>query len=195
MRSLIVFFCIPLAVVAFWACQNESQQEEGTFNVVSSGDELLSEAGEIGQKALYPDIAEVESTSFERSFENAPPLIPHTVKGMMVMTQKHNECMLCHMPNKAKEKGATALPKTHFTNFRPEIVQEGDLYLVKAEVNEVVQKSTGDHIASAMYNCNLCHVPQANITVNIDNLFEADFRSASGKSKSNLSKNMKEGVN
>ncbi|MCP3931400.1 MAG: nitrate reductase cytochrome c-type subunit; periplasmic nitrate reductase electron transfer subunit [Bacteroidetes bacterium] len=177
-------------ILTFLACQGEPNTLP-TQNV-TSGDELLADGG-IEDFATYPDIAEIESQSMDRSFENAPPLIPHTVKGMMVITIEHNECLLCHSPEKAKEKEATPISKTHFINYRPEILEKEGKYELYPEGNEVVQQQLGkmDH---SMYNCNQCHVPQADITVQIENLFTPEFRASSSRSQSNLSENMAEGV-
>ncbi len=186
------FILVVMILSWSYGCQSDSK-ELNEQKDVSSGNELLG-TNEIGDRAEYPSTPETESVSIDRSFENAPPLIPHTVQGMMVISGEHNECMLCHMPNKAEEKGATPLPQTHFTNYRPEIGLEGNLYQVKAKENEVVQMSTGEDLSMAMYNCNQCHVPQANITVEIENLFTPKFRESKSKNRSNLTDNIAEGV-
>lgn len=105
----------------------------------------------------------------------------------------HQICW-CHIPEKAEEKNAKPLPLTHFTDYHPIIEEEGDLYIVQANENEVVAATTGSELNQAMFNCNLCHVPQAEIDPMVKNLFEADFRSAGSKKGSNLSENIDEGV-
>jgi len=112
-----------------------------------------------------------------------------------VITQRKNECLNCHTPNDKGELDAVSVPKSHFTDFRPKIENKEGIYTVNAKENEVVAVSTGNELNKAMYNCNLCHAPQTEITVEIKNLFEPDFRSSKDKSKSNLSETIKEGVN
>jgi len=180
-------------ILLFSACSNSS--EEVVSLPVSNGDELLADEPENVEMASYPTISEMDSEGIERSFENSPPLIPHTIDGMFKITFEENQCMMCHMPEKADEKNAMPIPPTHFTDYRPEIILEGDLYVVQAEENEIVAKSTGEELNKAMFNCNLCHAPQADIDPMVKNLFEADFRSSSSKSSSNLNEVIDEGVN
>lgn len=161
---------------------------------VSNGDELLSDETTNTLMVELPTTVEVESVGLQRSFENSPPLIPHTTEGMFKITAEQNQCMMCHMPLKADEKNAKAIPLSHFTDYRPVIVQEGDLYVVQAADNEVIAVSTESDLNQAMFNCNLCHAPQANIDPLVANLFEADFRSSSSKTGSNLNEVIDEGV-
>ena len=179
-------------VLFFLSC--ESSTKESAQLPVSSGDELLTDDADNALLAVYPTTSEMDSEGIERSFENAPPLIPHTIDGMFKITPDENQCMMCHMPEKAGEKNAKPLPLTHFTDYRPKIVEEGDIYVVEISENEMVAVSTGDELNMAMYNCNLCHVPQAEVDPMVKNLFEADFRSASSKMGSDLSENIDEGV-
>jgi len=185
---------IVLGICVLFLLSCEDGTKESAQLPVSSGDELLTDDADIVQMAVYPTTGEMESEGIERSFENSPPLIPHTIEGMFKITADENQCMMCHMPEKAGEKNAKPLPLTHFTDYRPVITEEGDLYIVQADENEVVASTTGGEINQAMFNCNLCHVPQAEVDPLVKNLFEADFRSASSKKGSNLSENIDEGV-
>ena len=99
------------------------------------------------------------------------------------------------MPNKAPEFKATPLPKTHFTSYRPKVVEVDGKYQVDAdhETSEVVETDL-EQFNGAMFNCSQCHVPQAEVTVDIPNTFDPDYRQNSNKSRSNLKKNMEEGV-
>jgi len=179
--------------VLFMVSCNDGKEEINQLPV-SSGDELLSDNSDNTEMAKYPTTAENDSEAIERSFENSPPLIPHTVEGMFKITAEQNKCLMCHMPEKADEKNAKKIPITHFTDYRPVITEEGDLYVVQAKENEVVSASTGPEINKAMFNCNLCHAPQAEIDPMVKNLFEADFRSSNTKMGSNLNENIEEGV-
>ena len=79
------------------------------------------------------------------------------------------------------------------TSYRPVIIEKDGKYLVDAEEGEVVEKDLG-RFNSAMFNCSQCHVPQAQITVEIPNVFDPDYRGTKEKSRSNLKKKMGEGV-
>jgi len=132
--------------------------------------------------------------NWERSFENAPPMIPHTMEGFVPITAKANACLACHLPAVAAALKATAMPKSHFTDYRPEVIKQEDLYKVDAEEGEVIAKDMGANYNLARYNCTQCHAPQANTTVFIDNQFNPLFRSEGDAKKTNLSEIIDEGV-
>ncbi|ACM93211.1 periplasmic nitrate reductase, diahem cytochrome C subunit [Nautilia profundicola AmH] len=88
------------------------------------------------------------------SFVTAPPMIPHSVEGMVPITKNNNMCLNCHMPQAAKSLGVTPIPPSHFVdNF------EGG------------KKSS--KLAGSRYNCTLCHAPQAMVDPVIENKFES----------------------
>ena len=58
----------------------------------------------------------------------------------------------------------------------------------------VSEKENLTKLNSAQFNCTQCHAPQAEISVDISNIFVPDFRDGSSNEKSNLSDNMDEGV-
>jgi len=88
------------------------------------------------------------------AFNAAPPMIPHSVEGMVPITKTNNMCLNCHMPTNAKGMGVTPIPASHFVdNF------EGG-------------KKTSK-LAGSRYNCTLCHAPQAQVDPVIENKFES----------------------
>ncbi len=106
---------------------------------------------------------------FARSFENAPPMIPHSVAGLLPI-KKNNICLSCHMPSKddpnvAITKGATRISSTHISEL------DGNL---KGELNK------------AYFNCSQCHAPQANLPAAKGSKFAPVFTSEETKSKSTL---------
>jgi len=181
---------IIVFILGITSCQDKTKLKPVK---VSSGDELLGD-NKIGDKAIYAETPENESEGMDRAFENAPPLIPHTVKGMADIKINDNECLLCHMPNKAKNENATPIPTSHFIDYRPKPILEGKKWLVKAKENEVVQVSTGTKLENSRFFCNQCHVPQTDAVLLVGNTFKASFRNSSDRSKSNLDKNIEEGV-
>ena len=66
-----------------------------------------------------------ESKRYDRSFENAPPLIPHDLEGLIPITADNNMCVSCHMPEVAKDVGATPIPKSNLYSIRNKKDLEG----------------------------------------------------------------------
>lgn len=90
----------------------------------------------------YPTDEPGETSLLERSYHNAPPLVPHSVSGIPV-TRPENGCLECHLTGADMGEGhvATKIPPSHFKN---------------EHTGEV---STG-RVAGIRYNCLQCHVPQ-----------------------------------
>ena len=115
-----------------------------------------------------------ESTRFERSFENSPPLIPHDITGMLPL-EDENICAGCHMPEEALSSDATPIPSSHLM----------DLY-------------TGEDLKGKLdggrFNCMQCHVIQNILTPAVENIFKGEFRDEQGRYRSNLLDILNEGV-
>ncbi|MFC2345502.1 nitrate reductase cytochrome c-type subunit [Campylobacter sp.] len=116
-----------------------------------------------------------ESKRYDRSFENAPPLIPHDLEGLIPITADNNMCVSCHMPEVAKDVGATPIPKSHLYSIRNKKDLEGKL-------------------SDDRFNCTTCHVPQANVEAKFKNNFKPEYRDANSTSRSNLLDVLNEGV-
>lgn len=154
----------------------------------------------VGDKTEYIKKVAGESEKIKRAFENAPPMIPHDVEGMLPITINNNSCTGCHEPLVALSMGATPIPKSHFTNFRPDtslskdgrISKEGKAIDNTSDFKTVGKKS--EHLVGARFNCSACHTPQSINTQAPKNLFSADFRTKGSNNKSNLIDNINEGV-
>jgi len=142
------------------------------------------------------------SQRLARSYVNAPPLIPHSVEGLLPITGKNNQCLGCHMPDVAKGVGAIAIPKSHFTDFRPttkmdgdEVVKEGKV-LGQANTSDILiaKFKTLKDLSKARFNCSQCHVPQANVKPLVKNNFKPEFKDDKQKSSSNLLDVINQGV-
>ncbi|OPA76540.1 nitrate reductase cytochrome c-type subunit [Campylobacter pinnipediorum] len=116
-----------------------------------------------------------ESKKFDRSFENAPPFIPHDTEGLVPITKDMNMCVTCHMPEFAADSGATAIPASHLYDIRN-----------KKDLQGVLDDER--------FVCTTCHVPQANTDTPFKNNFKADFRNPDSKTKSNLLEILNDGV-
>jgi len=162
-----------------------------------------------GVMADYSRPAPGSATKFERAYLNAPPMIPHSVEGLLPITQNNNQCLGCHMPDVAKSVGATPIPPSHFTNYRPTTELKGG-ELVKEGKKVGIQKgdtlgNTGDiklakpkklnHLYQGRFNCSQCHAPQAKVDPVVGNTFQPDFKGNDKmKGHSSLADAMNEGV-
>ena len=144
-----------------------------------SDDELSYRNDPLAEAASTPEVSFAaadpgDSELFGRSFENAPPMIPHAVEDLLPITTEDNECLGCHLPEEAADVGATSVPASHLYDIR-----RGE-------------SLTG--IAGANYNCTLCHAPQATAPELVPNNFTPEFRSEESKTSSNLLDTLNEGV-
>jgi len=169
--------------------------------------DLYSEKAETeGVQADFSRPAPGSSTKFERAFVNAPPMIPHSVEGLLPIKQNNNQCLGCHMPEVAPAVKATPIPVSHFTNYRPttvlkdgELVKEGQ----KVGMNEkmgntsdivIAKAKKSDKLYQGRFNCSQCHAPQAKIDTAVGNTFQSDGLTDELKSGSSLADAINEGV-
>ncbi len=161
-----------------------------------------------GVKTDYSRPAPGTSTKFERAYENAPPMIPHSVDGLLPITKGNNQCIGCHMPAEAKSMGlgATPIPQSHMTDYRPttvykdgELVKEGKTVGMNGELGNVgdiklAKVKKLDHLYQGRFNCSQCHAPQSKGDTVVGNTFKGEFKNNGEKSSSNLIDVMNEGV-
>ena len=104
----------------------------------------------------YTNVAPVPGKvkPFKTSYVTAPPMIPHSIKGMTPITVKSNMCLSCHLPQNAKALGVTPMPKDHFVdNF------DGNKHIRR--------------VAGSRFFCTTCHDRQANLNPVVENKFES----------------------
>jgi len=169
--------------------------------------DLYSEKDETsGVKTDYSRPAPGQSTRFERAYVNAPPMIPHSVEGLLPIKQNNNQCITCHMPESAKAMGATPIPVSHFTNYRPttvykdgELVKEGKTVGMNGELGnvsdiKVAKAKKSDKLYQGRFNCSQCHAPQSKTDTVVGNTFQSDGLTDELKGHSSLADAMNEGV-
>lgn len=117
----------------------------------------------------------VENAKYERAFENAPPMIPHSVDGLLPITANNNMCISCHLPDVAEMVGAIPVPISHLYDLRND-------------------KDLGGTLSNARFNCSQCHAPQAKRDPLVQNRFNAAWRTKEGAEKSNLMDVLGDGV-
>jgi len=157
-------------------------------------DDLLKE-DVVPPAVAYHAAAPGTSKKIKRAFQDAPPMIPHSVEGLLPITKNNNACLGCHMPDVAASMGATPIPVSHFTNFRPKTEVVGDEILKNgktikntsseklANVSIKVDKDE-QHLYAGRYNCSQCHAPQATNSLVDDNHFKPVYTSPDGAHKS-----------
>lgn len=183
-----------LILVIFTSCAGKKQEEvlidEDRLGFIDA--DVASEETNLKSKAEYQITLPGESEVMERSFENAPPVIPHTTANFFPITLKNNICFSCHLPELIEETGAIALPETHFTDLRPQMEEKAGVFYTTFEGEIKISKS--NNFDNAYYNCSQCHVPQTEVTVDIENLFTPEFRNAMKRERSGLQDELKEGI-
>ncbi len=198
LRSLTLGLATAAAIFAAGCTASNTVSEEslGLRNT-----DLYTEAADTtGDKTKYGTKAAGTSKMIERAFENAPPMIPHDVEGMLPITIDSNSCTGCHLPAVASSMDATAIPKSHFTDFRPAtaLAANGKITKEGQEVDNtsdflVVGTSLKD-LSGARFSCTQCHAPQSTGKLVVENNFESDFRKENSGGRSNLIDNINEGV-
>jgi len=138
-----------------------------------------------GDRTVYSKAGAGSSKTIKRAFQDAPPMIPHDVEGMVPIKIGNNACTGCHTPAVAVSMGATPIPESHFVNFRPNHNFDGKQF-TKSVDNYKNEKSITktSKLQGARYNCTQCHASQSMETEAPANTFEADFTSKDGASKS-----------
>jgi len=157
-----------------------------------------------GVQADYNRPSPGSSTRFERAYKDAPPMIPHSVVGLIPITKENNQCLGCHMPEVAPSVGSTPIPATHFTNYRPKTILKNNKVLKEGkEVGKdlkntsdikLAQTRKTDTIYKGRFNCTQCHAPQAKVKTDVANTFRPDFDKKTYKSHSSLADAMNEGI-
>ncbi|TCJ16522.1 hypothetical protein EZJ19_04900 [Parasulfuritortus cantonensis] len=98
------------------------------------------DAGTVGKRAA-------------RSYNTAPPMIPHTTKDMVPITRDSNLCKDCHVqPDMIGQKITPGIPvpvpASHYVD-----VKKGELYMGR-------------------WNCIQCHRPQADVKLLVESVFD-----------------------
>lgn len=155
--------------------KSSDSKEAKDLNILRSANDVMDEEEVKLADINWTKPAAGEAQRYDRSFENAPPLIPHDLEGLIPITADNNMCVSCHMPEVAKDVGATPIPKSHLYSIRNKKDLEGKL-------------------SDDRFNCTTCHVPQANVEAKFKNNFKPEYRDANSSQHSNLLDVLNEGV-
>jgi cytochrome c-type protein NapB len=148
---------------------------------------LYNETKVLPSKTNYTKKYPGSSTRFKRAFQDAPPMIPHSVEGLIPIQANNNQCLGCHIPEVAPSVGSTPLPQSHFMDFRPKhkMVKKTFVKSIDNMKNEVSIKKM-PQVSNARFNCTQCHAPQSK-TKAPENDFKADYLNKNGASRSSWS--------
>ncbi len=186
------YFLLVLILLLTAACSNEKDTgiEDDKLGFIDA--DVSEKNTNLKTRAQYNTRKPGDSQLLDRSFEHAPPMIPHTTAGFFPIKITSNICLSCHVPEKAKEVEAIPMPETHFIDLRKHLVAEGDIYK-NPEENLEIKKL--DQPNAAYFNCSQCHAPQADVTIDITNRFTPEFRKQFDLTKSNLNEKLDELIN
>ena len=147
--------------------------------------DLLSEEKAAPDETKYGTTQPMSGYKIERAYQNAPPMIPHDVEGMLEITPQNNMCIGCHDVSVAESMTATPIPKSHYIDFRPKHKLTGEKFEKSIDnmKNEVSIKPI-ETISHARFNCTACHAPQSTGKLAVENTFEANYTRKDGKDKS-----------
>ncbi len=147
--------------------------------------DIYTEDKTVADKTEYSKDVPGTSKKIKRAFQDAPPMIPHDVEGMIPITIDNNQCTMCHEPAMAQSMGATPIPKSHFIDFRPKHHYNGKKFekAIDNMKNETSVKPI-PQLAGARFNCTQCHAPQSQGALAVENTFEANFTKKDGEFKS-----------
>ncbi len=181
-----------IALIFAVGCTATSQTNKAQLQKEISEEELglrktnlYSEDDTVPDKREYSKDVAGTSKKIKRAFQDAPPMIPHSVEGMLPIKVNNNQCTACHMPSVAKAMSATPIPKSHFMDFRPKHKYDGKKFEKSVDnmKNEVSIKEISD-LAGARFNCSQCHAPQSQMKLAVDSEFEAAYTREDGEFKS-----------
>lgn len=157
--------------------------------------DLYSEETEThGAETKYSDAVAGTSKKIARAFQDAPPMIPHSVEGLVPITITNNACVGCHMPAVAEAVKATPIPKSHLMDFRPKTAIGEDGRITKngtsvdntsndKRSNISIVENKEEKLTGARFNCTQCHASQSDAEAP-KNTFEAVFSDKDGATKS-----------
>lgn len=108
--------------------------------------------GGIEDMSAKPEKTKVEVVQggIERTYEEQPPLIPHSIEKYGI-NLRQNGCMKCHSEATAEKENTKPTPESHFLD------RDGNKL---------------DKPSSLRYFCNQCHTPQLTGAPLVDNTFE-----------------------
>ncbi len=174
---------ITVATTILFAANTKNVIDEDSIGLRKV--DLLSEEKAAPSETKYGTSQPMSGYKIERAYQNAPPMIPHDVEGMLEITPDNNMCIGCHDVAVAESMTATPIPKSHYIDFRPKHTLDGDNFVKSTDdmKNEVSIKPI-ETISHARFNCTACHAPQSTGGLAVENTFKANYTRKDGKTHS-----------
>lgn len=155
MKSRLMIRLIPVsaAMVLMAACSSYTPRESTPPTKAVKGTPEVKiglRRADVMESSEAPPIEAVSEEPGEaplptRPFAISPPVIPHSVDGLLPLTAEDNSCLGCHEPEAEADSGATPIPGTH--------MREGQL-------------------DGRRYLCVFCHAPQTRAQPLVANRFQ-----------------------
>lgn len=171
----LIFVCAMSAAIVACSAVVGGKLPYGDEGIGLRTETLFSEDGVTTPGAPYRMAPAGSGERLERSFQDAPPLIPHSVEGLLPIKVGSNNCVACHMPPAAAAVKAPSVPTSHMTDLR-------------------TGKDLAGKLSNARFNCTQCHAPQAEIDPVVANTFERVFQQEKDRFGSDLMNRYQDGV-
>ena len=195
-------FGIATAMLLFTACNDNATMSNAEVKKQNVSEESLGlrKVDLYSETLVTPDETKYSTSGvgsgkvIDRAFQDAPPMIPHDVTGMLPITINDNQCKMCHVDSAPYDTSIPSVPKSHLTDFRPAtgLAKDGRITKNGMAVDntssadlEYVTLNDKQALIGARFNCSQCHAPQSQGKLVVENNFEAEFTSPDGAKKSN----------
>lgn len=173
-NKTVLAFALALSL-CFVACdKKEKELSDSEIGLRKSSVENENSVALLGD-VNYTGVQAGESVVLERSFENAPPLVSHTMEEMLPITKDNNICLTCHTKELAADMNTKPAPASHYFDFQ-------------------ANKPSGDTVSNERFNCDQCHIAQTDAKPLVGNKFQAVFTSEALKKGSDFMESARDGV-
>lgn len=173
MKSAFLTFVLALSFL-FIACEKKEQVSDSDIGLRKTTIENENSVVLLGE-VNYTGAQAGESVVIERSFENAPPLVSHTMEEYLPITKDSNACLSCHIKELAADMNTKPAPASHYFDFQ-------------------ANKPSGDSVSNERFNCDQCHIAQTDAQPLVGNKFQAVFTSEALKKGSDFMDTARQGV-
>ena len=155
--------------------------------------DLYNEKTVTPDETIYSKKMAGSSHTIKRAFQDAPPMIPHEVTGMLPITISDNQCATCHVDSAPYDTSIPSVPISHLTDFRPlttvakngQLVKNGQTIDNTSTANmDYVTVKKGKTLVGARFSCTQCHAPQSQGKLVVESTFEAVYSDKDGATKS-----------
>lgn len=92
------------------------------------------------------------------SYEGAPPVIPHSLEGIVPITREENYCVACHVSGGKGPEDPPQVSRSHLIDWRS------------------APGTLREEVAGARWRCTACHVPRSTASPLVPNTFGSSVR-------------------